>query len=160
MTTPGAEEITRRFREDGAGAAVSGSLELVLGRVASALDRQRQENDRLALLVHPAPISYAQGGPGTVDQPDRFGPKDGFLWDLRRITVSGFSAGSVAVYKNDVNGPQLANFTAPGEWTWSGQQWLKQRDRLIFIATGITGNVIIDGDAIAVSQQIYPQYVL
>lgn len=161
MTAPGAEEITRRFREDGVGAAVSGSLEVVLGRVASALDRQNRDRDRLAQLVHPAPISYAQAGSGTADFPDRFGPHDGFLWDVRRIAVSGFTAGTVTLLKNDpVNGPQIAQWTAPGQWTWSSQLWLKSRDRLIFVAAGITGNVIVDGDAIEVSQQVYAEYVL
>lgn len=161
MTTPGLDEIAARFREDGAGAAVSGTLEIALGRVAAVLEQQQRQQQRLDQLIHRAPITYAATGSGTFDFPDRFGPKDGFKWDVRRIAISGFTAGTVTLLKNDpVNGPTLATWSQFGEWTWSKQQWLESRDRLIFVAAGITGNVIIDGEAIAVSQQVYAEYVM
>jgi hypothetical protein len=136
---------------------------VTLGRVAAALDRQEARHRRLSQLVSPAPFIGAvllTAGAGTTDQRDRYGPMDGYFWDLRRITVDGFTAGSVAVYVNDTNTARVANFTQAGDFTWSAQRFLFARDRLIFVATGITGTVQFTGDAIAVSMQLYPEYVL
>lgn len=157
----GVEEITQRLA--GAKANAAATLEVSLGRVAAALEKQERRNERLYQLLHLAPITGAMilaGGAGTLDQADRYGPKDGYLWDLRRVTVSGFTAGTVTMYRNDTNGAQLAQWTTPGEWTWSTAQWLKMRDRLIWVATGITGTVVIDGEAIEVSNQVLPEYLL
>src|SRR5215472_14620015 len=162
-TAPGVDEIAQRMRADGLGAGVAATLEVSLGRVAAALDKQENRRRRLAQLVTPAPFIGAvplTAGAGTLDQRDRYGPMDGFFWDLRRITVDGFTAGSVAVYVNDTNTPRAANFPQPGDFTWSGQRFLFARDRLIFVATGITGTVQFSGDAINVSMRLYPEYVL
>lgn len=158
VNAPGADEIARRM--GGAQAAVGGSLEVVLGRVARHLDRQAREHDEMIQLLNVVPIAGILTATGTLDNPDMLGPKDGYWWDLRRLTLSGFSAGTVALYRNSANGAQLANWTQTGEWTWSAAQWLRPRDRMIFVATGITGAVIVDGDAVEVSTRMLPQYVL
>jgi hypothetical protein len=161
MQATGADEVARRIRDGGgAQAAVGGTLEVVLGRVAKALDRQTQRDQRLSQLVNVVPIVGALNGNGTLDYADRYGPTDGFLWDVRRITVSGFSAGTVTVYKNDVNSTALWVFPSVGEKLWSSQQWLRARDRLIFVAAGITGNVQVDGNAHLVSEQLLAEYIL
>jgi hypothetical protein len=163
MQATGADEVARRIRDGGgAQAAVSGTLEVVLGRVAKALDRQAQRDMRLSQLVNVVPIMGALPGNGTLDYPDRYGPTDGFLWDVRRITVSGFSAGTVTLFKNDVNSTQLYQWatTTPTEKTWSSQLWLRARDRLIFVAAGITGTVQLDGNAHLVSEQLLAEYIL
>lgn len=148
---------------DGIGAGVAATLEVSLGRLAAALDKQERRRDRLYQLLHVVPIMGViplSGGAGTLDQPDRYGPKDGYRWDLRRVTADGFTAGTVTMYRNDVNTTALAKWTQAGEWAWSGQLWLAARDRLIFVASGITGNVTIDGAAVDVSEQVLPDYLM
>lgn len=122
-------------------------------------DQQRARKDVLWEDVHVAPIVGALGANGTLDQPDMYGPKEGYWWDLRRLTVSGFTAGTVDVYRNTVNGVVLYSFSAAGEKTWSKQQFLGPRDRLIFVVSGLTGSVQIDGQAMEVSAQYMPVYL-
>lgn len=162
MQATGADEIARRVNTDGVQAAVGGSLELLLGRVAKNLDRDRERKDRLFQLVNVVPIIGALNGSGTLDYPDRYGPTDGFTWDVRRISADGFTAGTVNLYKNDATGAgvRVASWSTPGTWTWSGQLWLRARDRLVFIATGIAGNVQIDGNAHLVAESLVPEYIL
>ena len=144
-------------------AAAGASLEVTLGRIADRMDREDRRQRRLDQLLHPEPITGViplSAGAGTLDQPDMYGPRDGYWWDVRRITVDGFTAGTVAVYRNNVNTAKIANFTQAGEWTWSGQMMLRMRERLLFVATGITGSVQVDGDAFAISAQVLADYLM
>lgn len=151
----------------GLGASAVAGLELVLGKLADHVDQLGRAVAKIQSAwadVHPVPILGAitlATGAGTWDQPDYLGPKDGYWWELHRLTVWGFTAGTVTVYKNSSNGTRLAQFAQAGEWTWSGNmQWLAPRDRLIFVAAGITGSVQIDGMAIEVSAQTLPSYLI
>ncbi len=100
------------------------------------------------------------GGAGTLDQPDLYGPKDPYWWDLRTVAVWGFTAGTITLYLNDTNGQQLGQTTVPGEFTWSAQKILGPRDRLLFGATGVTGSVNITGQAIEVAAGWLPEYLM
>jgi len=148
------------MRADGLGAGVAATLEVSLGRVVAALDRQERRHARLNQLLHLEPIVASLAASGTIDQPDMYGPRDGYWWDLRSVVASGWSAGTVTMYVNDKNSAVQAQWSVPGENDWSGQKWLAPRDRLIFVAAGITGSVQIQGWAIAVSQQVLAEYLL
>lgn len=112
---------------------------------------------------HPVPIMGAiliTAGAGTLDQPDMYGPKDPYWWDLRDISLWGWSAGTVTLYKNSTSGTILAQATVPGNFTWSKNKILGPRDRLLFGATGITGSVQFEGQAIEVETSWLPEYIM
>lgn len=135
-----------------------------LGKIQEAQAAQSKSRPRIPWAsCHPVPILGAiqlAAGAGVLNQPDMYGPKDPYWWDLRRLTLWGFTAGTVTVNLNNVNGPVLATATTPGEFTWSAQHILSPRDILIFTASGITGSVEIDGQAIEIETLWLPDYLV
>lgn len=135
-----------------------------LGQIQAAQAAQSRPRPRVPWLsCHPVPILGAiqlAAGAGTLDQPDMYGPKDPYWWDLRRLTLWGWTAGTVTVYLNNPNGTPLATATTPGEFTWSAQHLLTPRDRMVFSATGITGTVEIDGQAIEIETPWLSDYLV
>jgi hypothetical protein len=145
------------------------SLEVMLGKAVDVLDRMDRREQRMQQLwqdVHPVPILSGQvpltAGAGTMNVPDRLGPKDGYWWDVRRLSAWGFTAGSVTVFLNDATGlgEQLATYSQPGQWTWGGQLFMGPRDFLVVTATGITGTVSFAGQGIEVADRMLPEYLL
>lgn len=151
---------------DGSGVGAGAALEVILGNLAASVNKLASATSRVDDLyqnLRVVPIVFQPLGAnvsGTMDTPDRNGPKDGFFWDVRRLTAWGFTAGTVTVTLNDINGEQVAVFPQAGQFTWSGNLILAQRDRLIAVSAGITGNVQLQGQAIEVSTQIMPEYLL
>lgn len=137
----------------------------MLGRIADTVTRPPGEPrprvpfDACYAVAILGGITLAAGA-GTTDQADLYGPKDSYWWDLRRLACWGFTAGTVTVRLNDPNGSQVAVFTTPGEFTWSAARLLAPRDRLIFVATGITGTVQFDGTAIQVLANWLADYLM
>lgn len=112
---------------------------------------------------HPVPILggiLLTSGAGTLDQPDMYGPKDPYWWDLRDLAVWGFTAGTVTVYLNSTTGGFIAQTSTPGDFTWSAQKLLAPRDRLIFVAAGVTGSVQFGGQAIEIETAWLPEYLM
>jgi hypothetical protein len=99
-------------------------------------------------------------GAATLDQADLLSPHDPYWWDLRRFAAWGFTAGMVSLFKNAVNGTQLGFLSAPGNITWSTQELLAPRDRLIIVASAITGAVQWEVRAIEVESQWLPEYLM
>lgn len=99
-------------------------------------------------------------GAGTEDHPDVLGPHDPYWWDLRRFAAWGFTAGTVNLFKNNASGTQLGSLTAPGNITWSTQELLAPRDRLIIVAAGIAGNVQYEVRAIEIESPWLPEYLM
>jgi hypothetical protein len=142
------------------------TLDVTVGRLAAVVDRLMQREQEFVQLwqdLHIVPI-WAQpiaGSAGTSDQADKLGPKDGYWWDLRRLSAWGFTAGTVTVTLNDVNGEQVALFPQAGQWSWSGNLFLGPRDRLVIVTTGITGGPVqIQGQAVEISTQQLPNYLM
>lgn len=109
---------------------------------------------------HPIGPQGALAGSGTVDTPDMLGPHDPYWWDLRRFAAWGFTAGTVNIYKDNVNGIQLGSLAAPGNITWSAQELLAPRDRVIIVASSITGAVQWELRAIEVESRWLPEYLM
>lgn len=112
---------------------------------------------------HPVPIMGViplTAGAGTLDAADLYAPKDPYWWDVRDLSVWGFTAGTVTVYKNSTSGTVLAVTSVAGDFTWSAQKILGPRDRLIFGATGITGSVQFEGQAIEIETAWLPEYLM
>jgi hypothetical protein len=147
-----------------------------LGRVASMMEDRELKRKRLFESMHQVPIGpqiiTITAGAGNLDQVEAFGPKAGFMWSIRRLTVSGYSAGAVIGYKNGtvtggalVGGEPVAPFAAAGVLTFGrGDLLLDQNDILIFSATGITLNasapgIQVNGAADNFERWLLPEYL-
>lgn len=162
METQALADLTTRVR--GATAAASLSLEASLGRIAQHMDGERKRAEAMR-LIHPVPITCPQpvltAGAGTINQPDMLGPHDGYYWDVRHLTAAGFTVGSVSVYLNYQADENLkGTFPQPGILTFSGNLMLGDSDALIFVCTGITGQVTIGGQAVNIPSRLVPWYLL
>lgn len=157
-------------QQQGIRAELGGHLELVLGKLAAALDRMDrsdgQTRDSLRRMLWPVPITgpamVLTAGAGTINVPDLLGPHDGYYWDVRRVTVASFTAGTVTAYLNYVaDANQLFTYTQPGTLVFgSGSLILSDTDALVFTGSGITGNVTISGQAINVPSSLLSDYLL
>ena len=99
-------------------------------------------------------------GAATLDQPDLLGPHDPYWWDLRRWSAWGFTAGTVNLFKNGATGTQLGSLSSPGNVTWSSQEILAPRDRLVIVAAGITGAVQWEIRGVEVESRWLPEYLM
>lgn len=149
------------------GLDVSGALAelvLVLGRVADGQAKAARVRPRIPWeACHPVgPIGAVTlaAGAGTYDAADMLGPHDPYWWDLRRFAVWGFTAGTVQLWKNSAAGTQLGALNAIGNITWSTQELMAPRDRLIIVASGITGNVNFEVRAVEVESAWLPEYLV
>lgn len=115
--------------------------------VSEALDgysrRDRERRARLNGQIMPLNIDLQpiqiQGGAGQLDQPRLLGPAMGWTWQLDSMGAQGYSAGSVGVFLNSPNGTNLFNFTSAGALYQRHFRYMRYGERLIFVASGITG---------------------
>jgi hypothetical protein len=99
-------------------------------------------------------------GAGTLIQPNLYGPELPYWWDLRTISLWGWTAGTVTCYLNFTTGEQIAQAVTPGQFTWSAQIMLGPQDSVVVGATGITGTVNVIMRAIEVQAQWLPEYLM
>lgn len=155
------------------------TLEVGLGHLVRMMSKERQRRARLAAELHPVPLvapalgqqNFTSGSPGsgTISQPEALAPHDGYVWDVRLLTVAGFTAGSVTAYVGDASGSsaqpniqnQLVTWSAPGTFPWpSGALILQAHDPIKFYCTGIVGNVYIAGRALQFPADLLGEYLL
>ena len=155
--------MTGEYHPDG-GPELTGllaELAVTLGSLKQAVNGDRPRRPVIPWeACHPVPIVADFSANGTIDQPDMYGPKDPYWWDLRSLGVWGFTAGTVTVFLNSTSGQQIASATVPGEFDWSAQRLLGPRDRLIFVVSGLTGVAHFAGQAIEVETSWLPEYLL
>jgi hypothetical protein len=155
---------------DGPGLEAGAQLSVSIGQLASQLQRQRADDSaRRAERSHaifpfdfnPQTIALT-GGAGSLNTPTLYSPNEGYFWDVRKITASSFTSGTVALYKNAANDANAeVVFTAAGSYFFgSGQLILNSSDWLVFAASGVTGNVTISGRAISVRADYLADYLL
>lgn len=86
------------------------------------------------------------GGNGTLDVGGMFEPPRGLIWSIRRLSATGYTAGSVSVTIDGLE--PVAPFPSAGVFYFGqGNLLLEAGHRLVFTATGITGAVNIFGRA-------------
>jgi hypothetical protein len=142
---------------------VLAELALAVGKMGSQLERPLVRPRIPWEACHPVGPIGALSASGTFDTPDVLGPHDPYWWDLRRWSAWGFTAGTVTLFKNAtpaLGGTQIGSLSAPGNVTWSTQELLAPRDRLIITGTGITGNVQFEVRAIEVESRWLPEYLM
>jgi hypothetical protein len=165
MTTPAETGLTADF-------AVS--LQASVDGLAAALSKEQRDRQRRIGVIRQVPFSGAiniAGGIGVYDQPDQLQAKTGYIWDVRRLTVQGFSAGVVTAYRNGVMNPVTGlnpgepffPFPVPAVETFGkAEAMLMAGDRICFGAAGITaatGQVLFWGVASCFEEWYLPYYL-
>lgn len=149
-------------------AELSAGVRDLVGELAS----EREWREQLAAAI--APIDVPAIGAftsGPYLQPT-WGPKDGYLWMLQRITVAGLGSSDImAVYRGmsviDAVGPQNAMHSwlgsngaiqiyNPGRTGWM----LKPRQTLILTGTLSAGPYTINADVIQLESWLLPFFLL
>lgn len=140
---------------------VSAQLAVQLGAVADGLKREQEWRRRCSGALQRVTFATPQvTGNGTVDLKDTMGAKTGYIWDVKRLTVNGFTAGSVTAYKNSALGEPVAPYPAPAVFTYGkGQLLLGPDERLIFSGAGITGTWQAWGEAVCFEAWYLPWYL-
>lgn len=145
------------------GAQIIASFETL----AAKLDRQERREQRLAQAVRQVPLtanSFTAGGTGIIDSSETLRVHDGYYWSVRRLTLSGFTAGTVTAYRNSAIpgvGEPLVPATVAATLTFGrGEMLLSPGDRIVLQCTGITGTVQVNGAADMFEMAFLASYIL
>lgn len=149
---------------NGPGAEIDISARLVasLDGVAGMLDRANQYQGLCKKAdLQQVPLTAPQANAaGVIDSPDLLAVKTGYFWSVRRLTLSGFTAGTAVVYLNGVGGEPVVPFAAAATYTFGrGELLMHPGDRLVVQATGITGYVQLNGAADCFLAWYLPWYI-
>lgn len=130
--------------------------------LTAQMRREEEFRQRSSQVLRQVPITAPQitSGSGTIDSPDLLKVKTGYYWSVRRLTFSGFTAGTCVVYRNNVLGEPLVPVQAAGVFTFGrGEMLLSPDDRLVVMATAITGVVQLNGAADCFEMWYLPYYI-
>lgn len=138
-------------------ASLSASLDGLAGEMKAA----RLRNQRQAAVIRQIPLAPPQANSaGIIDYPDVLAAKTGFYWSVRRLTLTGWTAGSASVYINSIGGELVAPFPVPAVYTYGrGELLLHPGDRLVAASAGITGYVQMNGAADCLEDWYLPYYL-
>jgi len=161
----------------GFGVAASAMLEIGRAQAGGPSARDGDARARAFERLHQVPVGAVQvplsGGAGAYQMADLLSPKAGFMWGVRRLTASGYTAGSVIAYKNGAvvggaylgGGEPIVAFPAAGVQTLGrGECLLDQNDQIIIVCTGITlssgyQGVQVNGAADCFERWLLPEYM-
>jgi hypothetical protein len=149
----------------GAGASLHVHLDAMAGMMRDQVTERQARRQVLLAALQQVPIAAPQvplvSGAGVLDWPDALSAKTGYTWSVRRITATGFTAGTVTMYKNSQFGEILVPWPSAGTFTFGrGEQLLEPGDRMVFVASGITGYVQINGSADCFESWLLPDYLM
>lgn len=102
---------------------------------------------------------------------DLLGPNTGYHWSVRRLNLSGYTAGTVTVYRNAtqtgfgasgaVVGEILMPPSAAGTFTFGrGEMLLEPDDSMVLFATGITLSAGVTGVSVIGSADQFESWLL
>ena len=127
-------------------------------KLSDKLTGESEFRKRKEETLYQVPIIGQLAASGTLDNPAQLQPVTGRCWSVRRLTCFGWTAGSVTVYINNLEpaGP----FPNPGVATYGrGEFLLMPHDKLVVVATGITGSVTLMGVADSFQEWYLPHYI-
>lgn len=140
---------------------VIAGIHAALGAVADTLGQETRWRQRCSQAIRQVPLAapWADSA-GVIDYPDSLQAKTGYFWSVRRLTLSGFTAGTAVVYINGLNGEPAVPFQQAATYTFGrGELLLHPGDRLVVQATGITGYVQLNGAADCLETWYLPYYL-
>lgn len=171
---------------NGGGFGVAADVMAAIGAThrAGYEDRDGKDTVRHFDIMHQIPIGPAAipitTGSGVYQMNDLLMPKAGYMWSIRRLTMSGYTAGTVVAYKGGAivggvytGGGEPFPFSAAGTATIGrGELLLDQGDSLIIVcgtqnpggvaitlATGNTNWVQLNGAADCFERWYLPEYI-
>ena len=164
----GFQDAARTIRGNGSGEGDP----IPMDDTRSRLYRQMHQVPIVVPLL--VPTSGAAVMTGNVDS---LGPNTGFHWSVRRLNLSGYSAGNVTIYRNATQ----TNFTAgsvaltgeilmppspAGTFTFGrGEMLLEPDDSMVIAASGITlaagsAGITVIGSADQFESWLLPDYLM
>jgi len=164
-----AEQIADRADQAGNGGfsvQAFADLSARIGRVADAIESQASRDLKLWQAIRPIPgipIPQITTSTGSADYPELLSPRTGYWWFVIQANAITFSAGSVSMYRNNIDDWSLVgSFPSAGYLTYSGSglplQW---GQRLVFKANTITGNATLSLPCvIEVADWAVPAYLM
>lgn len=161
------QAATQADQNGGSGLSVFAELSAHLGKVATQLEQQGQQTQRLWQGIRPIPgipIPQITTTSGTADYPELLSPRSGFWWFVIQATAVTFSAGTVNLYRNLANVDSLivGAFPQAGYLTYSSTGLpVAPSQRLIFAAESVTGSVTPSlSTVIEVADWAVPAYLM
>jgi hypothetical protein len=136
-------------------------LDTISERLRIQNERQNQLAQAIRVISH-IPVGQITTTNGSLNQPELSGPRRGYAWEVRRVTVNTFTAGTVQCYV-DANAPQnlVLPFASSGvNYPGSSNIVLENGHWLVFGATTITGNADISLGVIEIEQRWLAAYLL
>jgi hypothetical protein len=152
-----------------AGAEADAGLHVAVGRLATALEAQRRADlaaaEDIWVVDVPAHAMPLSGGAGTLDVANEMGPRDGYAWAVHWMAAAGFTSGTVSLYLG-ANADTVASsnlrfaFLQAGVWEPPRTATiLLPGTRMIFVASGITGNVVVAGQVTQMKLHMLPRFL-
>jgi hypothetical protein len=164
----------------GTGFGVAAGAVATMGQRAAARHaawlKDPDDTQRNFEILHQIPIGAIQvpitASNGVFQMNDLLMPKAGYMWSIRNLAASGYTAGSVVAYKGGMvvggaytGGGHPFPFSAAGTATIGrAELTLDQGDALIIVCTGITlvagfAGVQINGTADCFERWYLPHYL-
>jgi hypothetical protein len=121
------------------------------------LDREHKWRENMGHAVYQQnfpPLTVDSTG---LEQSNRLGPNRGFCWSIRRLTLAGWTGGTVTIYLNNL---EPIPFAQAGMYTFGrGEVLLKSGEHFTIQATGYTGSVQLWGAADVFESWYLPYYI-
>ncbi|MDR1998357.1 MAG: hypothetical protein LBQ06_00215 [Frankiaceae bacterium] len=175
MTAPA--EVFPGQETDGPGAGFWAKVGVRLESAAAAAQRHYDRQEKLILSLHMVqltgqPISRAGE---VIDNPDLLGPRPGWFWDVRRITLSAPAKpdgdpdweGRVLMFVGEASPVNLVEEWRPrsyGTRRWSrAELLLRPHERLVFAASDdfhAPTPLVIGGQATQAADDCLPAYLV
>lgn len=150
-----------------AGAEIGGELGIMV-RLAAAIEDNTatmraigRANQRIWEQCHVITIPGGQlAAAGTLDDPDRFGPRPGFAWQVLGVMLQlGSGATGWSVYEDSPLGPLNIQFSQTVSGRWEPDDFfLLPGSRLVYTSTG-GGLTVGNGKAIEIGLDALPGYL-
>jgi hypothetical protein len=142
---------------------IGAQLVASLDNLTTALRKENAWRQKQAEMMRQIPLKPPQAVNGVIDVPQALAVPTGYFWSIRRLTLSGFTAGTAVIYLNGLAGTTAGEpipFAQAGMFTFGrGEMLLHPGDRLVVIATGTNGYVQLDGAADMAELWYLPYYI-
>jgi hypothetical protein len=152
-----------------AGAEADAGLHVAVGRLVTAMEAQRRADltaaEDIWVVDVPAHAMPLSGGAGTLDVPNELGPRDGYAWAVHWMAAAGFTAGTVNLYLGtpDTVAGSNQRFTFVQAGVWEPPKTatiLLPGNRMVFVASGVTGNVVVSGQVTQMKLHMLPRFLV
>lgn len=179
MEQRGLDDLVRKV--NGGGPAATISLEVALGHIArhyASEGKRTRERNRAVRAIPFAAVQFPVVSSNLVVPVNvsLLGPEDGQVWDVRRITLAGWTAADAAVNVNawrETNTPTAGNpqnrlkkfnDNAPGNETWSPGGGLVLHSPDTILLTGgpftTTTSIILNIEGVQIEAEYEAEYLI